>query len=96
MLATHSNTAPPVWRAPEGPEGTGGLRDDAPSHISDQAPPVWRAPEELVGLAAVPVGGGGAWPTPHSTEGAAGVEGAGGTGGHGRASRRGAERSEAA
>ena len=58
MLATHSNTAPPVWRAPEGPEGTGGLRDDAPSHISDQAPPVWRAPEELVGLAAVPVGGG--------------------------------------
>ena len=25
--ATHSNTAPPVWRAPEGPEGTGGLRD---------------------------------------------------------------------
>ena len=29
--ATHSNTAPPVRRAPEGPEGTGGLRDDAPS-----------------------------------------------------------------
>ena len=28
-------------------------------HISDQAPPVWRAPE---GSAAVPVGGGGAWP----------------------------------
>ena len=25
--ATHSDTAPPVWRAPEGPEGTGGLRD---------------------------------------------------------------------
>ena len=25
--ATHSNTAPPVRRAPEGPEGTGGLRD---------------------------------------------------------------------
>ena len=24
---THSNQAPPVWRAPEGPEGTGGLRD---------------------------------------------------------------------
>ena len=23
--------APPVWRAPEGPEGTGGLRGDAPS-----------------------------------------------------------------
>ena len=34
---------------------------------------------------------------PHaSTPGAAGVEGAGGTGGHGRASRRGAERSEVA
>ena len=85
MLATHSNTAPPVWRAPEGPEGTGGLRDDAPSHISDQAPPVWRAPEELVGLAAVPVGGGGAW-----------LRRPWAAAGPGRASRRGAERSEAA
>ena len=28
--ATHSNTAPPVWRAPEGPEGTGGLRGAGP------------------------------------------------------------------
>ena len=28
----------------------------------DQAPLVWRAPEGLVGQAAVPVGGGGAWP----------------------------------
>ena len=28
-------------------------------HISNQVPPVWRAPE---GLAAVPAGGGGAWP----------------------------------
>ncbi|OML93313.1 hypothetical protein BCA91_24145, partial [Salmonella enterica subsp. enterica serovar Enteritidis] len=54
-----------------------------------------RAPEGAEGLAAVPVGGGGAWPAQHSTEGATGVEGAGGTGGHGRASRRGAERSEA-
>ena len=26
-----SDPAPPVWRAPEGPEGTGGLRDAAPS-----------------------------------------------------------------
>ena len=51
--------------------------------ISDQAPPVWRAPE---GAAAVPVGGGGAWPgfettrraTQH-TSSAAGVEGAGGS-----------------
>ena len=48
------------------------------------------------GLAAVPVGGGGAWPAPHSTKGPTGVKGAGGTGGHGRASRRGAERSEVA
>ena len=47
--------------------------------------------------------GGRAWPgyeTPHQATdqrpGATGVEGAGGTGGHGRASRRGAERSEAA
>ena len=50
------------------------------------------------GLAAVPVGGGGAWPDNEPTHqaGVAGVEGAGGTGGHGRASRRGAERSEAA
>ena len=53
-------------------------------------------------LAAVPVGGGGAWPgfettrrTKHQRPGTTGVEGAGGTGGHGRASRRGAERSEA-
>ena len=30
--------------------------------ISDQAPLVWRAPEGPEGLAAVPVGGGGAWP----------------------------------
>ena len=40
--------------------GLSGLRGDAPNHTSvDQAPPVWRAPE---GSAAVPVGGGGAWP----------------------------------
>ena len=52
------------------------------------------------GLAAVPVGGG-AWPgfettrrATHQRPGPTGVEGAGGTGGHGRASRRGAERSE--
>ena len=43
---------------------------------SDLAPLVWRAPE---GPAAVLVGGGGAWPAPHSTTVAAGVEGAGGT-----------------
>ena len=53
--------------------------------------------------AAVPVGGGGARPGFEPTRQATqqhpsptGVEGAGGAGGHGRASRRGAERSEAA
>ena len=77
---THSDQAPQVWRAPEGPEGTGGLRDNAPRHTpACQSPPMWRAPEGPVGLAAVPVGGGGAWTAPHSTEGATGVEGAGGT-----------------
>ena len=43
-----SDTAPPVWRAQEGPEGTGGLRG--------------AVPKGLMGLAAAPVGGGGAWP----------------------------------
>ena len=55
-----------------------------------------------MGQAAVLVGGGGAWPDNEttritlSTPSPTGVKGAGGTGGHGRASRRGAERSEAA
>ena len=31
--ATHSDTAPPVWRAPEGPEGQGGLRGAAPNEV---------------------------------------------------------------
>ena len=31
-------------------------------HTAPQAPPVWRVPEYPEGLAAVPVGGGGAWP----------------------------------
>ena len=40
-----------------------GLHDDAPSHTSArQAPLVRRAPEGPEGQAAVPVGGGGAWP----------------------------------
>ena len=53
------------------------------------------APE---GLAAVPVGGGGAWPgfATSRQPGATGVEGPGGTGGHGRASTHGAERREVA
>ena len=74
--------------ASEGPEGTGGLRDNAPRHTpACQSPPMWRAPEGPVGLAAVPVGGGGAWTAPHSTEGATGVEGVGGTGGPGCGAR---------
>ena len=63
-------------------------------HISNQAPLVWRAPEGPEGLAAVPVGGGGAWPgfkptrrATHQRPGAAGVEGAGGTGGPGCGAR---------
>ena len=87
--------------APEGLRDLAGVRGDAPSNISDQAPLVWRAPEGPEGLAAVPVGGGGAWPGFETTHSAThqrpsptGVEGAGGSGGHGRASRRGAERSE--
>ncbi len=48
--------------------GLAGQRVDAPSHQSvHQAPQVWRAPEGLEGLAAVPVGGGGAWPDNEST-----------------------------
>ena len=30
---THSDPAPLVWRAPEGPEGTGGLRGAAPNEV---------------------------------------------------------------
>ena len=86
-----------VWFRNGGGEGLGardGLRADAPSHTpASQAPLVWRMPE---GLAAVPVGGGGAWPGYSKRHSTTGVEGAGGTGGHGRASRRGAERSEVA
>ena len=96
---THQSTpktqhARPPHDARRKRRGLAGLRDDAP--ISDPAPLVWRAPEGPQGQAAVPVGGGGAWPAPLSTKGPTGVEGAGGTGGHGRASRRSAERSEAA
>ena len=31
--AIHSDLAPLVWRAPEGPEGTGGLRGAAPNEV---------------------------------------------------------------
>ena len=58
--ATHRQQAPARLEAAAGPAGPGRTtsRRAAP-HISDQAPPVWRPPE---GPAAVPVGGGGAWP----------------------------------
>ena len=46
------------------------LRDEAPKHATvHQTPQMWRAPE---GLAAVPVGGGGAWPGFESTRRAEG------------------------
>ena len=32
-LGYHSDPAPLVWRAPEGPEGTGGLRGAAPNEV---------------------------------------------------------------
>ena len=54
-----------------------------------QEPPAWRAPEGPEGPSAVPAGGGGARPTPHSTEAAAGMEGAGGPGCGARGRRRG-------
>ena len=44
-------------------QGLAGLRGDAPNRTSaDQALPVWRMPEGPEGMAAVPMGGGGAWP----------------------------------
>ena len=68
-----THQAKPQQPGPTGVEGAGGIcrgaggrrqglakqQANAPSNISDQAPLVWRAPE---GSAAVPVGGGGAWP----------------------------------
>ena len=53
-------------------------------------PPAWRPPEGQQGLARQRADA----PSDISREDPTGVEGAGGTGGHGRASRRGAERSE--
>ena len=59
--------ASPSTTSAAGVEGTGGScrsaggrwRGQAGLVQAPQVPPVWRAPE---GLAAVPVGGGGAWP----------------------------------
>ena len=74
--------APPVRRAPEGTEGTGALRADAPIRTYHRAP---------LGREAGYPGGGthavGPGRASHSDTSAAGVEGAGGHGGHGRASR---------
>ena len=74
--------APPVRRAPEGTEGTGELRADAPIRICHRAP---------LGREAGYPGGGthavGPGRASHSDTSAAGVEGAGGHGGPGRASR---------
>ena len=72
--------APPVWRAPEGPEGTGGLRGGARPRRPWAAAGPGRADTHRYAQRPGPTG----------------VEGAGGSGGHGRASRRGAERSEVA
>ena len=68
--------------------------------ISNQASAVWRPPQGLRGLAAVPEGGGRAWPSFETTRqandqqpSAVGMEAAAGPAGPGRASRRRAERS---
>ena len=58
-------TTPPAWRAPEGPEGQGGLRGAAPNEVRSPSLAGDRARRHLEyqrGLAAVPVGGGGARP----------------------------------
>ena len=74
--------APPVWRVPEGTEGTGGLRADAPIRICHRAP---------LGREAGYPGGGthavGPGRASHSDTSAAGVEGAGGHGGPGCGAR---------
>ena len=62
-----------------------GLKATREQASAYRPPPVWRV-RRWGGLGAVPVGGG-AWPTPHGTEGAAGVEGAGGIGGPGCGAR---------
>ena len=76
--------APPVWRVPEGTEGTGGLRADAPIRICHRAP---------LGREAGYPGGGthavGPGRASHSDTSAAGVEGAGGPGCGARGRRRG-------
>ena len=55
LAGQHTDT-PTDWRPPRGLRGLAGLVQ------ATQAPPVWRVPEGPEGQAAVPVGGGGAWP----------------------------------
>ena len=56
-------------------QGLAGLRGDAPNRTSaDQALPVWRTPEGPEGMAAVPMGGGGAWPGFETTRRAEGSQ----------------------
>ena len=73
--------APPVRRAPEGPEGTGKLRDDAPIHICHRAPLDRETGDPGGGTHAVGHGR-----ASHSDTSAAGAEDAGGPGcgAHGR------------
>ena len=74
--------APPVWRVPEGTEGTGALRADAPIRTYHRAP---------LGREAGYPGGGthtvGPGRTSHSNTSAASMEGAGGHGGPGCGAR---------
>ena len=71
-----------MWRVPEGTEGTGALRADAPIRTYHRAPLCREAGYPGGGTHAVGPGR-----ASHSDTSAAGVEGAGGHGGHGRASR---------
>ena len=78
-------------------EGGGAWTDNEPTRPSTHQQPGATGAKGAGGMegqAAVPVSGGGAWPGYSRRPSPTGVEGAGGTGGHGRASRRGAERSE--
>ena len=61
--------AEPGQASRHGPgRGAGGRRRGLAELVqATQAPPVWRAPEGPEGRAAVPVGGGGAWPDNEST-----------------------------
>ena len=71
-LWAHPSPTPPIWRHQQGlrglpqcPWATEPGRTSETTHRTTRqqpAPPAWRAPEGTDGLAAVPVGGGRAWP----------------------------------